>query len=474
MKNRIAVVVPTVQKHLAEAFIEQWSLWLKDVSLYLIEDSHNPLAEIYSSVVTRLTWQEIEDDLGDQAWIIPMKTSAIRSYGIWKAWRSGAEYIVTLNDNCFPIDGANFFEGHLNALNSESQTEQWFSPFSQFKGKGFPYEKSSLSRPVKLNMGYCKGSPVLDAQAALAHSREEKEEVSQDISVPAGQYFPFSAANSAFHRDIAPLMYFHLMGQGNDQGVDGFGDAWCGVIVKKILDHLNFGVHCGGATVKRISSDNLWQKLEAELPAMRLNESFWRRVHRIQLTSADPVECLRQIAKHMVTWEEEFFKRNAKAMMLWTNLFCEAKEQKEEEPQTTRRSLLIRDEIKEPDFEVISNKETKVRHLKKIAQIAKAKFDEVGGDEQEIQINEEEIVEDGLVHLTEEIEALGDRLNDLSGQQGQHQLNRDFEIRNQLLGATQEENFNIPALKEEEATEPERKTIPTSRLNGGAFVPKSE
>lgn len=474
MKNRIAVVVPTVQKDLAEAFVEQWSPWLKDVSLYLIEDSHNPLAEIYSSVVTRLTWQEIEDDLGEQAWIIPMKSSAIRSYGIWKAWKSGAEYIVTLNDNCFPIDGAHFFEGHLNALNSDSQTEQWFSPFSSMKGKGFPYQKSSLSRPVKLNMGYCKGAAVLDAQEALSHQRDEVQETFEDVSVPSGQYFPFSAANASFHRDIAPLMYFHLMGQGNDQGIDGFGDAWCGVIVKKILDHLNFGVHCGGATVKRISHDDLWNKLENELPAMRLNESFWRRVHRIQLTSTDPVECLCQIAKHMVTWEEEFFKRNAKAMMLWTNLFCEAKEEKQEEPQTTRRSLLIRDEIKEPDFEVISGKESKDRHLKKIAQIAKAKFDEVGHEEQEIKIDEEELVEESLAHLTDEIEAIGERLNDLTDQDDIHQLNRDFEIRKQLIGSSQEETFNIPALKQVSEEEPERKTIPASRLNGGAFIPKGE
>lgn len=472
MKNRIAVVVPTVQKHLAENFIEQWLPWLKDVSLYLIEDSHNPLAEIYSSVVTRLTWQNIEDDLGDQAWIIPMKSSAIRSYGIWRAWKSGAEYIVTLNDNCFPVDGAHFLEGHLNALASEGETEQWFSPYEGFKGKGFPYQKSSLSRPVKLNMGYCKGMPVLDAQTALNFAREGGESSYQDVNVPAGQYFPFSAANAAFHREIAPLMYFHLMGQANDEGIDGFGDAWCGVIVKKVLDHLNFAVHCGGTLVRRLSDEDLWQKLEDELPAMRLNESFWRRIDRIQLKSRDVVECLREIAQQMVTWEEEFFKRNAKAMMIWSNLFCEAQEQAEPEEKTTRRSLLIRDEIKEPDFEVISGKETKDRHLKKIAQIAKAKFDEVGSEELEIELNDADFAEDNLSHLTDEIEALGDRLNDLSDQQESHQVNRDFEIRKQLIGSAQEETFNIPALKQEPEPEAERKVLPAKALNGSAFVPK--
>ena len=98
---KIGLVIP---HHLATLdFLNEWRSELKNIFLYIIEDKDKRETSIPDWVnnFTIFTHKDIQKDLGKNSWIIPFKTSAIRSYGYYRAWKDG-DYIFTL-DNDFTL-----------------------------------------------------------------------------------------------------------------------------------------------------------------------------------------------------------------------------------------------------------------------------------------------------------------------------------------------------------------------------------
>ena len=103
------VVASNRPKHVVE-FVKAWQTQLRQVKLIVMHDSTNNMEtatlredlsmirgqfELYNQL-------DIAADIPENAWIIPEKTGACKSYGILKAWQSKVDVVFNLDDDCMP------------------------------------------------------------------------------------------------------------------------------------------------------------------------------------------------------------------------------------------------------------------------------------------------------------------------------------------------------------------------------------
>jgi len=117
-----------------------------------------------------------------------------------------------------------------------------------------------------------------------------------------------------------PAMYFLLMGK--DWPFDRFGDIWAGLFVKKICDHLGYGVKSGEPLVEHQRASNVWVNLRKELPGYEVNETLWQIIDSIVLTKETVKECYKELAKKLPL-NGDYWDKLKRAMVIWSELFIE-------------------------------------------------------------------------------------------------------------------------------------------------------
>lgn len=334
MENRkVAIVVPTIREKCAQEFLEAWDF---QVPVYLVED--NPERTFLldykgNGRVHHYCWESIEHFMGADARIIPRRSDCIRSFGFLKAYEDGADVIITLDDDCLPLvpnlaTAETLIDDHLAEL--DYSPAKWVSTVDSgghFTPRGIPYQDDGEIEVV-LNMGGWWGVPDLDGPQSLAWLRRPKPTYKMHHwhPVPQGRYFPMCGMNLAFDTKIMPLMYFLLMGQ-DEAGVhypyDRFGDIWCGVIAKKILDTWGYAVCAGTPLVDHIKASNPLANLQKETPGLLVNEWLWRKIDNWTPYGGTLAENYRSMARHLGKWaankpeEREYWTQLEAAMLRW-------------------------------------------------------------------------------------------------------------------------------------------------------------
>ena len=229
------IVFPTIREESAKRFVSQWR---KDTEIICIED--NPTKTFDLGLKHHYAWDDIEKELGDYAWIFSRRDAAIKCFGFWKAYKLGAEYVYSLDDDC--MVGDNFFEEHIENLNNQPI---WIDSVPCLRTRGKPFRNMGKLGSVLINMGLWENVADLSAVDQLTNNSGyfRLPPMEKTRIMPSGQYFPFCGMNFCFRKEAIPLMYFPLMGE--DQPYRRFDDIWCGIIAKKILDHLGVFISVG-------------------------------------------------------------------------------------------------------------------------------------------------------------------------------------------------------------------------------------
>jgi len=314
----IAVVVPTIREDCIERWFREWTPTLTtdpNVEVLIVEDNPEPTFDWGEAVHLRhYSWRDIDADLGEDAWVIPRRTDCVRSYGYWKAYVMGADVIATMDDDCYP-DGP-WLDVHADALGSDVESSAWVSTVDGPKPRGVPYYNKSRKRPVVINHGLWSGVPDLDAVTQLTNpgNIRPREQV-----IPHGMYWPMCGMNLAWRREVTPAMYFLLMGR--DWPYDRFGDIWCGVMAKRIADHLGSAVMSGRPLVRHERASNVWANLRKEAPGMEVNERFWQVVDSVVLTADNWHDCYVELAEKLPL-EGDYWVKLKRAMRTWAGLFA--------------------------------------------------------------------------------------------------------------------------------------------------------
>lgn len=314
------VVVPTIRENCIRDFLQAWRHELEHASIVVVEDNPERTFQLHGDNIEHYCHADIERDLGASAWVIPRKTDCVRSYGYLKAWQKKPDFIVTLDDDCYPLPSAeSFLAAHARRLNEPGRTSAWLSTLDGVTPRGVPYFSRERELPCILNHGMWESVPDLDAATQLVHSRDPQPYGFSDRTFPVGSYFPMCGMNLAFRSEAVPALYFLLMGSGYEY--NRFGDIWAGIILKKIADHLGYCVHSGSPAIKHLRASNVWSNLRQEASAMEVNEAFWTHVDRVRLRGTSFGECHREIAVGLQSLPGAYWEKLSAAMQAWGELF---------------------------------------------------------------------------------------------------------------------------------------------------------
>jgi hypothetical protein len=303
-------------------FLKEWEE-LKRCKIIVVQDIGDKPSIPEGFDITIYDHNDIKKDLGKNEWIIPSRTSACRSYGYYKAWQLGDEFIATLDNDCYPEKSDYWVNGHLFNLSLKT-TLGWVSsiPNSKTPTRGFPYlirEKS----PIMLSHGLWSNVPDFDGIDMLKQPDIRFERCIDSKVIPKNNYYCMCGMNLAWKREITPLMYFGIFGP--DWKIDQYDDIWAGIFSKKILDHLGKAVISGYPSVEHRKQSNAFINLEKQAPGLMLNEELWQMINEVQLTKDNPVDCYKELLDKIQintkTNKTDYLLKYIEATKLWLALF---------------------------------------------------------------------------------------------------------------------------------------------------------
>lgn len=250
-------------------------------------DRHYFPGRDYPEEVSHYSHREIAAALGADAHIISKGSSACRSFGFLKAWWEGADYVLTLDDDCYPNaaygPAHNICDAHATFMHTQSR---WASTLGDdplgLRPRGLPRDTGAGPASV-MNVGLWAGVPDLSAHDQLEwqKSNSEYSPPTRSWLVPQGQYVPVSGMNLFVARSAVPLCYFAPTGEG--QPYHRFDDIWMGVVAKKVCDVLGWQVSVGQPFVRHERASDPHKNLIAEAPGLEENERFWKRIDSLDL-----------------------------------------------------------------------------------------------------------------------------------------------------------------------------------------------
>jgi reversibly glycosylated polypeptide / UDP-arabinopyranose mutase len=276
----------------------------------------NPTRTFDLKVEQHYSWQEIVESVGDAAWIFSRRDSAIRSFGFLAAYKNGADFILTLDDDCYPYNNESIIRKHIEAIVGHTR---WSSSIPDMRTRGMPYRNKGHLSTVVANMGYWSGVPDLDSIQSISNPIRNFTPPTGNRLIPNGQYVPVCGMNLCFRREATPLMYFPLMGEG--QPYRRFDDIWCGIIFKKIIDHLRWHLSVGQPFVEHIRASDDFVNLVNEAPGIKANETFWEEIDSIKLTGSTPYDCMLEVGEQLSYNKNEYIAKVGLAILTWISLF---------------------------------------------------------------------------------------------------------------------------------------------------------
>lgn len=295
---------------------------------------------VFLTVAKQKNWLRRYPELSK---IIPFNSDNRRNLGYLYAAEKGADEIVVVDDDCFPLSNG-FFEAHkLLGLTLKCNTihsrNGWFNPCNMLEFncdstifmRGFPFNKrleatkSYFTREpsrVVANVGLWLEKPDVDAATHLLFPKLQSKRLVSTESVVLGKgvYAPINTQNTAFLTEILPCFYFWKLPK--DTG--WFGDVFAGLFARKVMDHMGDTVAYGKPlTIHRRQERDELAQLKRQLPCMMLHEELCRVVPSVELSATSYIDAsLELIAKLAVhkfetRWAEKYLRKIDKNFRVW-------------------------------------------------------------------------------------------------------------------------------------------------------------
>lgn len=259
--------------------------------------------------------------------IVPAKTTDVVGFSLLVAYPRKYDMIVFVDDDTYPIEGTDFLGEHWRSLNSRNMkvvgsSNRWVKPYGLPYGRGFPYvlRRSETYSPEQekrigavLNMGLWNGVPDLNAMDYLFFGSVEGTTVPHEWFgtseiLAKNCFFALSRMNIAFKPKIIPAFY---QGTGNEFGIGRYGDVFSGLFIMKIAAHLGDNVSFGvPVCLHRKEPRDVFKDINAELEAVKLNETLWTVLDKIKLSKKSYSECYLELAKGLELHKDVFHLPN--------------------------------------------------------------------------------------------------------------------------------------------------------------------
>ncbi len=241
LRTDVGVVVPWINHEQKEEFLKAWRLEGDEHYLYLQHD------------------------------VSKEGCAVTKNKGIQRAVDAGAEYIIVLDDDCFPAatGTANmnrFIYDHLRALEPQ-RVLSVFATVTEPPSRGTPYTGTDLVMPVAASMGFWTHVGDYDAPRQLAHYGQDMVHFPRTVY---GEFFPLCGMNLAFHKSQWPWYQFI--------DVPRYDDIWQGWLWQKYAYANGYCFNLNGPKVKHSRQSNVWKNLKVEAEYAEQSEQLWQDI----------------------------------------------------------------------------------------------------------------------------------------------------------------------------------------------------
>jgi hypothetical protein len=266
--------------------------------------------------------------------LIGWNTDGRRNIAILEALRSGAEIIVTIDDDNLPLD--NYFlelRWLFSAPFSGIQVtalDRWFDQGNLLtppaKQRGVPFVPTLwradpiTGAKIGVVAGTCLGDPDIDAATRIITGptvHHASELLHAGVVANTESFYVFNSQNTAFLRELAPAMFI-LPGSGTTSFVGRNADIFASCIMRRVMrDH---GLHChfGKPFVWQTRNPHsLLKDMRSEQLALERVDEFARMVDRFPMPSDDLIPFLRDFYQQLyrLSWWDDAASRAAWAWL---------------------------------------------------------------------------------------------------------------------------------------------------------------
>ena len=295
-----------------------------EVGIFVAGDKktlHREVGDFVRGLGTAFYYSDIDQEkLGyESSEIIGWNKIMRRNIALLEAVKWGAEIIVTVDDDNFPVS-SDYFNIFQRLLSQSFSGREVFSPTGwinagawlkpQVYHRGFPYEFRHIDLELKFNhctgkkigvaAGLWYGDPDIDAVERLANQpmiEEIAEEAQKGFVMADGCVGPFNTQNTAFLAEIAPLLMVYV-------SVGRFDDIFASITAQKIMSEEGFCVHYGKPFVRQERNpQSLIKNLEDEIFGMKNIVRFRRDMFSADLGDGTILEKLKNLAGHFRRWD---------------------------------------------------------------------------------------------------------------------------------------------------------------------------
>jgi hypothetical protein len=321
-----------------------------DVEFVVIGDRKTPaetrsLCEQVSREFYPVVYMDIEDqrvylDVFPELWShLRFDSIQRRNVGLLYAWRSGADLVITIDDDNFVLNqdfiGLHAKAGGRHSLPVIESTSGWFNVCSTlieengqpFYHRGYPVgqrwneaeafvSESVASRRVAVNAGFWLDDPDIDALQRLHRQPVVRALTRKCFALEPGTWSPFNSQNTALARDVAPAYFLGPY-------IGRYDDIWPSYVVTRIAQHLGDVVAFGEPVVRQKRNEHdIWKDLDNERNGMLMTGDFCAALQRLKLTGSTYHECYGEIAARLGD-EWHVGERWTESMRAWRSKYLE-------------------------------------------------------------------------------------------------------------------------------------------------------
>ena len=292
---------------------------------------------------------------------VPWNTDNRRNIGFLRAWESGADVLISIDDDNYcraesDFVGAHGIVGATTAVQPGvrlASGSAWFNicslldtgKASSVFPRGYPYAArkevrapapgplpaAAAGRTIAINAGLWLDDPDVDALTRLTLAPRAVAADLAPVVLDAATWSPVNSQNTALLRAAIPAYYYVRMGyplQG--MRIDRFGDILSGYFVQKCAKHLGHAVRIGSPVADhRRTPHNLMKDLYHELAGVVLIEDLVPWLQSVPLGGTGYAETYATLADALAAqaprfkgfvWDEggrEFLVETAQCMRTW-------------------------------------------------------------------------------------------------------------------------------------------------------------
>jgi len=245
--------------------------------------------------------------------LIPFNSDNRRNVGYLMAVASGADFIISIDDDNYPTSDIDFFSEHALVGLSKKTVQNvvkarsgWFNimelleydPPASIYARGFPYwakhktndyaENMRMELEIDVNAGLWLIDPDLDAISWLVQPVKVHSFKGRSVSLDHSTWSPINTQNTSLSRDAVGAYYFLKMGyEIGGLSIDRFGDIFSGYFLEKCAKTLGRGIRFGTPIAEhKRNSHNYLQDAIAEFACIVILEDVLRWLIEVELTGS--------------------------------------------------------------------------------------------------------------------------------------------------------------------------------------------